>query len=1677
MPNITPYPGLRPFQSEEDYLFFGREEQIADLTQRLQQHRFVAVVGSSGSGKSSLVRCGLLSQLQGGMMVGAGSNWQIAVTQPGGDPLGNLAQSLIAAELYDEDEPDIEHQVMATINRSTNGLVEAVKQGALEQGSNMLLVVDQFEEIFRFHEAGNRGEEQAPDFIRWLIHAVKQEEVPIYIVLTMRSDFLGDCARFTGLAEAINDGEYLVPKLTRDQIQQAIEGPARVAGGNVSRRLIQRLLNDVGEHADQLPVLQHALMRTWDHAAIRLVDRDKRELDLEDYESIGGMANALSTHADEILSEIKVSAEDAKRSALTTERLFKSLTEKGADSRGIRRPTRISDLIGITDASSEEIIGIIEAYRAPGRTFLMPGVGTSLEPDTVIDISHESLMRVWSRLDNWVEEESQSVRIYQRLSETARLWNDGNAGLYRDPDLQIASSWVDTTNPNEAWASRYNSNFQLALRFLETSDREQNETQRKAEEQRKRELEQAQQLADEQQLRAEEQAASVRRFRKQSRIIAGVACLAIVATVVAIVAMFNAWEKEEEALVAQNIAEQARIKMAAAFRDSDIAQARQLFKNGAPHQALAILKNAFTRNPEDKELIRVGLEGLIQQNQFVKQDSSHSPHSADKIFTFNVPYIYATSSSDGWLTYRHSLKTGRIGDEPNNLRSVKLNDMVLECTLVGNKIYAVTRDGSAASVSTEDFSVQHFAIETGGTDTKPNPVPVQAMRLTGATLHFLDSDKIFYQNLSDATSEPAFIQLSGIQVREYTFSEDGLYAIVTTDSNQYIIYDLKSQGTAIRTIKGDSDVQFLSYLSLQKRFIAVEQDDLLCTFSPTHPDLDTVHDIKLGNVKEFVISPDSTRLGTLGFDGIFTAYHLADGSEVFDEFSDVRQLPFNSIKFDPTGIYLLGVDAKQNAHCLDSTTGEIVAITSGLKIPEQNASIIWNVNLSARRKFNIYLIYSNLDHDGQSAPVSYARLWLTKPYGDDALPDFDALDYSQIEQQQGERFFDASMGAFTGKGIPRFRGPLRDAFAFVYFREGEQGAIDTDIYPGNTLKDYFEKRAAANDVISLATLAASRQFSPRTFSSTLRLHDQTPKTAELVTRYHLLKHAQKILHLHRLGSDTNKIIGQTILEILAEHPNLLEARSQAFEDQIYESPPLDLLSPANIGSWEGMSHVWSFKPNELSHAKLSPTYSGVNNNYAIWRSQDFSDVRIELIYQCEEGNSGLNIRGRQPNNVNSVYQAGIMHPMLREGYQADFVEVVPSRPNNYLRFMGSLTLDNNPHQRQLALTPRGSVNLARLDGSKLALARNTLPDDIQILDRIEQPDTPSTVVVTARGNRIDMFINDQKTATTFDNHETRYLSGDISLQAFVNQTVVRFEKVMVRILGRDIAEAEQNDSGINLAATDLHIQLLAAQHKWHDAAAMITTQHTLPPSGQESSPWKKLVELRGRQIHRSLAKACINNDIKTVKAIIDTIDDPEDLNSIAYSIVGDIGFGAQWGCPMFAASMNGSTDVLQLLINNGVKPDERQGAHGVTPLGVAGISNQPESAALLLNAGADPNKANGSGYSTVHEAAKWGDIAVLKVILENGGKLGSTTNNGESALQLVASIQNSAYQFGMSPYAIKARGERRLAMARFLVESGLNPKLSYGSNRSSIQIAKDVGDTDLANLLEELAKDLPEEPK
>jgi WD40 repeat protein/tetratricopeptide (TPR) repeat protein len=544
---MNPFPGLRPFTQEEDYLFFGREEQTLELLSRLGSHRFVAVVGTSGSGKSSLVRCGLLSELLGGKMRDAGASWEIAVAHPGGNPLGLLAEALLDAELYDRGQENTRENLLATLSRSHFGLVEAVKQAGLDEGTNFLLVVDQFEEIFRFHEAGQTQQEMANEFVSLLLEAVSQKEVPIYVVLTMRSDFIGECGQFEGLAEMVNRGEFLIPRLTREQFKRVIEGPVKVAGGRIAPRLLQRLLNDLGQQADQLPCLQHALMRTWNIWAEK---GGGGALDLDDYQRVGRMSEALSLHADEVFDSL---AGDRQRELCAG--VFKALTVQESENRGLRRPQRLGRLGQVLDVPTDELLPIINAYRRHGVTFLMPSPEVELTDNTIIDISHESLMRVWTRLRHWALEEAQAAGIYLRLSESAALYKQGKTGLYRDPELGIALAWQESQKPNAAWAERYRPGIDVAMAFLAASREAAVADEQAREAARERELEQARQLAEAQRLRLEQQQRAAHRLRIM---IAGLAVVALIAGLACVAALVARNEASRLANVAEQEADRAK---------------------------------------------------------------------------------------------------------------------------------------------------------------------------------------------------------------------------------------------------------------------------------------------------------------------------------------------------------------------------------------------------------------------------------------------------------------------------------------------------------------------------------------------------------------------------------------------------------------------------------------------------------------------------------------------------------------------------------------------------------------------------------------------------------------------------------------------------------------------------------------------------------------------------------------------------------------------------------------------------------------------------------------------------------------------------------------------------------------------------------------------------------------
>ncbi|MGH8551147.1 MAG: NACHT and WD repeat domain-containing protein [Methylococcales bacterium] len=485
--SASPYPGLRPFHRDEADIFFGRDEQVDQLLSKLGRSRFLAVVGPSGCGKSSLIYTGLLNALEAGFLAGVGLHWRIAALRPGAHPMRNLAEALVeqgglctainpslgvdpnptdsSIDLSRGDQnPGALHDrtalLLATLRRGPLGLIETLREQPLAKDTNLLIVVDQFEEIFRYRQHQDRDEADA--LIALLLRSVIESDFPIYVVITMRSDFLGDCALFPSLPEALNDSQFLTPRLTREQRSLAITGPARVFGGEVEPALVNRLLNDMGADPDQLPVLQHALMRLWTVCAER--GANPIRLGLHDYEPLGGWENTLSNHADQAYGEFTTTQQTI------AEILFRSLSERSGPKRDTRRPVSLQTVAEVAGVKPDEVIAVVEAFRRSDRSFLMPPEEQPLTPETLIDISHESLIRQWQRMKEWVEREAQSAEIYRRLEQTALLYSEKRAGLLQGLDLFPVIEWKKREKPGPAWASRYGREFDRVMSFLASSE-------------------------------------------------------------------------------------------------------------------------------------------------------------------------------------------------------------------------------------------------------------------------------------------------------------------------------------------------------------------------------------------------------------------------------------------------------------------------------------------------------------------------------------------------------------------------------------------------------------------------------------------------------------------------------------------------------------------------------------------------------------------------------------------------------------------------------------------------------------------------------------------------------------------------------------------------------------------------------------------------------------------------------------------------------------------------------------------------------------------------------------------------------------------------------------------------------------------------------------------------------
>ncbi len=405
----NPFPGLRPFRDTESSLYFGRSKHIQTTLDKLLKNRFVSIIGASGVGKSSFVHCGLVySLVEKKFDLPIQGNWKIISTHPGDNPIGNLARNLARATRQEAETVD------NLLRSNERGLADTLRTDALYTEANYLIFLDQLEEIFRYKEQGEEYAQEVEKYITLIINAFTQQEVPIYVILTMRSEFLDNCSQYPQLTEHLNLSQFLIPRMTREEIKETIIEPVKYMNAHINEGLVERILHEISDNADQLPLMQHAMMRTWDHWQKRRVSEDQ-PISNADYEAVGGIQNALSVQANEIFSQLN---DNEKK---ICEKIFKSITEKTTEGRGIRRPAKLGVLADIISVSPAEVAKVIEPFRKQEAGLLMPSEPVELEPETVIDISHESLMRIWETLSIWTNEEADSVKIYLRLADAAEI--------------------------------------------------------------------------------------------------------------------------------------------------------------------------------------------------------------------------------------------------------------------------------------------------------------------------------------------------------------------------------------------------------------------------------------------------------------------------------------------------------------------------------------------------------------------------------------------------------------------------------------------------------------------------------------------------------------------------------------------------------------------------------------------------------------------------------------------------------------------------------------------------------------------------------------------------------------------------------------------------------------------------------------------------------------------------------------------------------------------------------------------------------------------------------------------------------------------------------------------------------------------------------------------------------
>jgi hypothetical protein len=910
---INPFPGLRPFSFEESYLFYGQDKICDQVILKLLANKFVCLLGGAGVGKTSLINCGIKPFILSGLLSGPETTWHIFHTRPGTNPVHNLAHVIYTQKYneYFEENQRLQEQIcISIIQRGRQGLIELLSQLNYSGDHKFLFIIDQFEDLFRLRNQPGETDfyEEALQYVNLFVETLRSDELQAYVVISIRSDFTDDCVMFPALAEYINLSNVIIPKMSRQQLREAILSPLRAFHVTMDDAVLTQMLNDASSSDDPLPRLQHALQRTWE--SWKSLNNWDKPVSIKEYEAGGGIKNSISDHANAIYDSL---SEDNRKHC---EIIFKALTERGSENKGLSRPTTVGGLSEIARINMDEVIRIVKIFSQPGATFLSYN-NDELQPATLVDLSHVSLMRAWNKLRDWVEDEAISSQMYRQLSLAAATYQVGKTGLLRPPDLEMAMNWKEKQKPTLHWAKRYYPAFERTMVYLRTS---------------------LENYEAEEALKRKKAKQALHRVRSFTIVLGSTAVLALALTIYSQIIKRNA---EHMKLIAMEQKFQADAKSEKAEKLSKEALEEKWRAELAANEAERMRLQALEQNKElfaQKSIAETTAEQAIRKSaeteKTLDQVSKQKEQIEQSALQANIQKSQAEKEKDEafkkrMLTIAQSLavKSQQISGNKNLKAALAVHAFEFNNTYGG-----------------PDFNPDiYYALSTASnemgqnvrTSLKGHSGSVKAMVASprGTILYTTGGDgNVFAWNTSDLNEAPRLIWKNVAGNLCLAINYSGRYLAVGSDNGTIQIIDLNYPEAAPVKLKGHQGPVYSLAYSRDGHLYSSGPDKVLLNWNISSGSSVSVLSEPV-TIRALSISPDGRFLACGADDGRILL--LAPNADQVSTLSDDNTNPIYSLAFNNNGTLLISGDIKGKIKLWNPYARKLVA-----KLRSPNARVV-----------------------------------------------------------------------------------------------------------------------------------------------------------------------------------------------------------------------------------------------------------------------------------------------------------------------------------------------------------------------------------------------------------------------------------------------------------------------------------------------------------------------------------------------------------------------------------------------------------------------------------------------------------------------------------------------------------------------------------------------------------------